>query len=307
MASNLNAPSEEALLSGDDREALQRLQSTMTFLMIGTQKAGTTWLSERLHEHEDAFVPDVKEAQFFNVNANYRKGFAWYASLFEEASGHRAVGECTPDYLWAHCNEVERAHKAVSFNVAERVYSAFPDIRIVITLRDPVARAVSAYHHFTNRGWIAPWRPLRDAAGEYGIASRGIYHLQLKPWFRLYPASRRKIFIYEEDIRPDDRKPRTAKELFRFLGLPVPARMDTLYKRVNARRGNALAWLNQVPLLRERYRGQQLARWIDRMTPKLVQSWLEPKIHPADIDALREMYEPHNRKLEDLLGRKLPW
>ncbi|MEM9226182.1 MAG: hypothetical protein AAGA24_06670, partial [Pseudomonadota bacterium] len=68
-----------------------------------------------------------------------------------------------------------------------------------------------------------------------------------------------------------------------------------------------MSYLNRVPLFRDKYRGQQVAVAINRMIPDRVQSMLEMHVSEADLAFLQETLEPHNRALETLLGRKLPW
>ena len=42
------------------------MMTSPTFLVIGAEKAGTTWLYDRLRRHPDIFMPDVKELHYFN-------------------------------------------------------------------------------------------------------------------------------------------------------------------------------------------------------------------------------------------------
>ncbi|CAN0605590.1 unnamed protein product, partial [Ectocarpus sp. 12 AP-2014] len=53
---------------------------TPDFLCIGAQRAGTTWLHNRLLEHPDLYLPPEKELQFFN--AFFDRGLDWYWAKF---------------------------------------------------------------------------------------------------------------------------------------------------------------------------------------------------------------------------------
>ena len=66
------------------------------YFVIGAPKAGTTSLCSHLGAHPDVFMSDPKEPQFFSHNLH--RGYEWYASLFESASGHAAVGEGSTTY-----------------------------------------------------------------------------------------------------------------------------------------------------------------------------------------------------------------
>ena len=69
-------------------------------LIIGAQKCGTTWLARMLGQHPDVFMAE-EEIHFFDRAHNFARGTAWYESHFAAAAGQSAVGEKTPDYLWA--------------------------------------------------------------------------------------------------------------------------------------------------------------------------------------------------------------
>lgn len=66
-----------------------------TFIGLGAQRAGTTWLYSCLAEHPEVFMSRKKELYYFSKN--YELGREWYESQFAEAAGARARGEITPD------------------------------------------------------------------------------------------------------------------------------------------------------------------------------------------------------------------
>jgi len=45
----------------------------ITFLLIGAQKAGTTWIHEVLNQHPDIYLPDEKETHFSTMRTCMRK------------------------------------------------------------------------------------------------------------------------------------------------------------------------------------------------------------------------------------------
>jgi Sulfotransferase family len=69
-----------------------------TFIGLGAQRAGTTWVYNCLVEHPEVFMTKKKELHFFYVN--YGCGLAWYESQFTDAAGAKARGEMTPDYMY---------------------------------------------------------------------------------------------------------------------------------------------------------------------------------------------------------------
>jgi hypothetical protein len=113
--------------------------------------------------------------------------------------------------------------------------------------------------------------------------------------------------IYEEDIKSDGAKTATLNSVCSHLGLPRMPDELPITKRVNARQDAALAYLNRVPLLRDRHRGRKLAQTLNSIIPKPVQGALSYDVPSRDKDYLRELFEPNIRRLESLIGRKTPW
>ena len=104
------------------------------FFCIGAQKCGTTSLFNLLVEHEDIFLPSVKEDHFFDVDERFNKGLDWYLDqYFKDANNEKIVGSITPDYLFFN-----KCPKRI-FNLLGK------DIKLIIILRNPVDRAYSHY------------------------------------------------------------------------------------------------------------------------------------------------------------------
>ena len=284
----------------------RRVSQTVTFLIIGAQKAGTTWICDVLRRHPDVFIPDLKELHFFEQEPNYSRGYEWYLDFFRGSEGALARGEGTPNYFYNVCTEKEQKDW-LSRDVPARVRKCLPDARLILSLRDPVERAISSYNHFVLRGNISPKVPIRDCWDERGIRSAGRYDLQLAKWLEYYDLSQFEIVIYEEDIKPDHRKLETVNRLLRAIGAAPIAEIPDLFKPSNARLDAAFAYLNQVPFLRDHPTGNKIRNRINSIIPDGVQKRLEIRIDPRDIDALREEFAPHNRALEAMIGRPLPW
>jgi hypothetical protein len=75
------------------------------FMVVGTQKAGTTWLFECLNEHPGVFVPELKEVHYFCPPEGWRvsraaKGEAWYRDLYAKAPKGSVCGDMTTDYMY---------------------------------------------------------------------------------------------------------------------------------------------------------------------------------------------------------------
>ncbi|MEO1405019.1 MAG: sulfotransferase domain-containing protein [Pseudomonadota bacterium] len=279
----------------------------ITFLLIGVQKSGTTWLHSMLKAHPDIFVPDAKEVHFFDLKAHYSKGVNWYLSQFDGIETETQVGELTPDYMWTHHSEPEAIDPTRHYDVPEKVHALLPDIKLLVSFRNPVDRAISAFHHNRTRGRIPLTKTLRDMKDHFGILSMSRYDLQLEAWLRHFDLSRFCILFYEVDILPDIGKLSTVNRVCDHLEVEQMSDLPNMSRRFNPRGDAAMSYLNRIPILREKYRGQQFARAINRIIPNKVQSLLEMQVSDADTMFLQETLEPHNRALETILGQKLPW
>lgn len=108
------------------------------FLIIGAQKAGTTSLFDYLQLHPDCIGSKTKEVGFFSSPQNYRKGNNWYHNNFPTLGLSKNIFfEATPEYLpylFTH----------------SLIYRYNPNIKLILILRDPIARAFSAWNMYLD-------------------------------------------------------------------------------------------------------------------------------------------------------------
>jgi len=198
-----------------------------TFLILGAQKAGTTWLADMLRQHPGICMPETKELHFFNKRANVAKGLTWYEEHFEDCDAP-VHGEATPNYLWCpeDPDEIEESGRVA--DVPHLVHETYPDLKFIVSLRDPVARAVSAYRTLIRGGFISPQTSILEAAHRHGILSMGDYQTDIERWFTYFPRSRFHFLIFEEDVKANRRN--TLQSIFDFLDVDpsfVPDDVDT--------------------------------------------------------------------------------
>ncbi|MBK7271063.1 MAG: sulfotransferase domain-containing protein [Flavobacteriales bacterium] len=108
------------------------------FLVLGTQKAGTSALFEMLRLHPRILAPKVKEPHFFNREDEFAKGMAYYFKQFPlvPLRGPEPITfEASAGYLY---NPL----------APERIKKHLPDAELFAVLRDPVQRAFSAWNMF---------------------------------------------------------------------------------------------------------------------------------------------------------------
>ncbi|HEX2104152.1 MAG TPA: sulfotransferase [Solirubrobacteraceae bacterium] len=138
------------------RRLLSRVP-TLDFVVIGAQKAGTTSLWRYLEDNPGLRMPPAKESPFF-TEAGYPHELGRYMrALFKDAPRSAKLGTVTVSYMLG-ANGVDVP------TVAARIRDAFPHVRLVALLRDPVDRALSA-HRMSLREH-GETRSFRDAVRE---------------------------------------------------------------------------------------------------------------------------------------------
>ncbi len=267
-----------------------------TFLIVGAQKSGTTWLAAQLRRHRDIFIAP-REIHFFDKAHNARRGAGWYAAHFADAGEAVAIGEKTPDYLWANGQGAEN-HLP---DVHRRIHALLPEARLVVVLREPVARAISAVRHLMRTRRVSPREPLdrllspvHPVCRAHGVLAKGCYAGQLAAFLELYPRERLLIFIFEDDVvAAPERSLRRACE---FLGVEPYLAVEPGAERNESRRSRLRLLMDYyLPALRPFTPG------LDR----LATAW-QPRPSAAVLEQLRAFYRPENERLFTLIGRRIP-
>jgi hypothetical protein len=196
------------------------LRQPPAFMIIGTQKGGTTSLHHYLNEHRGVTMAFKKEVHFFDYF--FFKGTNWYLAQFPLRSESAQTGEASPSYL---------SHP----DVPRRVHATFPDVKFIALLRNPVDRAYS-HHQMQYRRGNDPLS-FEDAIAQeperlrgsnpdmvrgnwrrYSYVSRGIYVEQLARWLELFPREQFLFIKSEEFFREPGR---LFDQVLRFLELPA--------------------------------------------------------------------------------------
>ena len=109
-----------------------------SFMIIGTQKGGTTALHEYLIQHSQLIAPKEKELHFFDTfDAVHIQD---YENKFPKKYFTNKISfESTPRYLYYP-------------GVAKKIYDYNPNMKFIVVLRDPVKRAYSAWNMYKQMG-----------------------------------------------------------------------------------------------------------------------------------------------------------
>ena len=284
-----------------------KLQDTISFMILGTQKGGTTWLANSLRLHKDVFIPPDKELEFYSNRERFERGYDEYLTKFQGSENYAQVGEATPSYFQTVFTDQEKLAPKYMPCPAERIAADLPDIRLILTLRDPIERAISAFHHIRTRGLVPLNKTLTDVGYSFGIVTHGHYADHLNRWLELYPEERFCILIFEEEIRSDKVKHASINKVCRHLGIDEFPECDAIYERHNDSLPPSMAYFSRVPLVKKHWRLKQTALQVSRASPDWVQSAFDYKVTLSDRDFLRNELGRQIEELEKLLGRDLPW
>lgn len=266
--------------------ATSALRPMPDFLITGTKRGGTTSLWNNLLRHPQVIgmYPQVrgrKSSDFFF--AADRESLSWYRSHFPSTVHRRArirhagaavSGEASPYYMYGpHCPQLIR--------------EVAPDTKLIVLLRDPVARAYSHYQERRQQGaeelgfeealaaeearlapdeqrWLDDPRYYSEAHDFYSYRSRGVYLPQVQRLLEAFP--RQQVLIMRsEDFNEDYQA--AFDEVSAFLGLD---RHDLGLAEHH----------NRIP-----------------RSPMAEQTRAE----------LAAYYRPHNEALEEFLGRGFGW
>jgi len=225
------------------------------FLGVGVQKCGTSWLDDHLRSHPALWLPAIKEIHYFDARyishshddpewpnklrkirvidslkwhfervapeswdfavlaqlAHIGRGALtdeWYGTVFAAAAPHQLCGEFTPDY--AYLPDAGIAH----------LKSLSPDLKIIISLRDPIDRAWSEIRMVAQDQGLSSESDLHDIAAQAEVIQRSDYAELLTRWGRFIPAERICV-TFVDDIA---RSPQSVMDtVCTFLDVPADA------------------------------------------------------------------------------------
>lgn len=158
------------------------------FLHLGPGKSGSTWLHEVLLLHPGVYLTEAKDLYFFS--RYYDRGLEWYRGQFRDASdSHDVVAEVCPDYL--ACPQAP-----------ERIRSCLgPEVKLMVTLREPATRAFSSYLYLRKHGLARPsFRETVEASPE--LVEEGRYATQLERYLQHFDRDSLRVGLFD-DLQSD--------------------------------------------------------------------------------------------------------
>lgn len=290
-------------------------------VVVGAPKCGTTSLYHYLKQHPEVYLPARKELHYFTRDQLVRDTAgpgdstvlqhlcadrAAYEAEFAAAAGQPIRGDISPSYF--------------DFaEVAPAMRRELGEARIVVLLRDPIAKAFSQYMHLvrdgreplpfyealqaeaerTRRGWSMIWR--------YAGGSR--YAPRLRHYLDAFGAERVRIYRFEDFIGDPQA---TLADLWRWLGIDSSVRPDTsrAFNASSRPRSRVVA-----SLISKRSPLAALARALvpagarARMTEAVrgLNAGAKGRVDDRSAAYLREIFRDDVRETETIVGRPLGW
>jgi hypothetical protein len=177
------------------------------FLLIGAMKSATSSLRLSLSTHPDlSFGAKHEPNSLASPDVMTASGRRRYEDLYSAAQPGQLLGDGSTAYskMPDVVGVPQRARELLG-----------PDIRIVYSVREPIARAESQHHHMWNRQQVP--RRFEDALQRYpGIRDYSCYAMQLQAWLDVFPIDQIKIVRFEDYVNDPTA---VLDELLAFLGL----------------------------------------------------------------------------------------
>jgi hypothetical protein len=260
--------------------------SVVTFLMVGCQRCGTTWVDRALREHPEVYLPAQKQTYFFD--REHERGDAWYLSQFAGVRGQKAVGEVATGYCLV--------------GAVPRMARLLPHVKLLMAVRHPVERA---YSNYLSRKTECGWPSFEEAIkAEPDLLERGRYIEQVEAICEHYDRERLLVLLHE-DLSSDDRA--YLASILRFLGVDEGFESSQQGRQVNAAMypglRSALKRVGLGPALRVASKspvGDALRSWKKRSG----RSGYKP-MNPRTREDLVRYYRPYNDRLSEWMGRDL--
>ncbi len=262
--------------------------SGITFLVVGCQRCGTTWVDAALREHPEVYLPPQKQTYFFD--RNHEKGLEWWLENFKgaEPGRHKAVGEVATGYCLVEASP--------------RMAAAAPQARLIMTMRHPVERAYSYYLTMKDETGQLPFAEAVERDPD--LLARGRYIEQIEQILRHYPRERLLLLTYDQ-LASNDRA--YFRQILEFIGVDPEFESSQFGQIRNSamfpRTRRALDRAGLRPVVRAVSRSP-VGDMIRRARKKAKRGY---STMPAEDRArILEHFEPSTRRLEALTGWSLP-
>jgi len=289
----------------------------LDFVGIGVARAGTTWIYECLKEHPQICMSKNEEGGFFNSLKEKNRGLKSYPDSYSFNFAHCPEGQIRGEYNPLYLADPEVLHL---------IKKHYPEIKIIVCLRNPVERA---YSHFLGTKLVGEISKTETFEGaiekgtENDCIKLGFYYSQLKTVFELFPENNILVLI-NEDIAKNPAK--FIQSIYEFLGVDssfIPSIVNEKLRQLSQNTLRSVLLNKAIRKALEFFRWKPLKpivvflkkigvnRLINLVTstnytpPTRRKPYTKPPIMEKDRKRLQEIYSPEIKNLEKLLNKDL--
>lgn len=280
-------------------------------MIVGAQKSYTTSLKMYLGEHPGIITHPQQEMAYFTDDKEYTGGFdralSHYFKGLNQKGGKKLIAKNAILYTYEEGIKRLRDHN--------------PDCKILLSLRNPVDRAYSAYlmeYNYADMGF--PFEKIMDVAAKadttywpYNLfIDAGNYAKYLKMIYTYFPREQVKVVLCDE-IKEDPIK--ACHEIFTWLGVDntfipeIKVHNPTVKAGPKVYARFAVRLLRKSPFLRKvagmiipshyNYKVGDFVRNLNKTKRKY-----EP-MNPATRAELLGYYSLSNKELEEMIGKNV--
>ncbi|MFE5341354.1 DUF6270 domain-containing protein [Isoptericola sp. NPDC056578] len=243
-------------------------------IIAGAHRAGTLWLYKQLARHQDIEMAPGKASNFFSRAdvLSDKDAVEGYSAHFRDIRTSPWRGERTPTYFWQTTESGFGVPRPSTPHAIKQGLGR--DVRILLSLRDPVTRAVSAFWHYVANGRAKVEEGIFRANPALGIVDIGFYERHYRHWRDALGEEALCTLLFD-DLEDSPRK---------YLGSALDAIGADDYPEF---------W--ESPILARRYNHHPGIDAIRRARP----------VSTQEIVALAHLYERDIQFVQELTGRDL--
>ena len=236
-------------------------------------KSGTTSLHLHLKKHPDISMSKKKETDFFLGPEVHDNSLEWYASQFDPEKPFR--GETSTSYT----------KDALYPGVPTRIHALLPNVKLVFTARDPIARISADWMH--NRAHGRETRSFAKAIRQDPkYVDTSSYAHQLKPFVELF--GRDNLLILDA-VALRDETAESVRAVVDFVGARPDVPLDTTkVYHVTEKKTEPAPVHRQMRRLGLSEKGRT-ARLVNRLPERFLarRPVVRPTVEPEDLELLR--------------------
>lgn len=305
----LNLTAIDEAIEADSKRGTLQLPN---ILLIGAQKGGSSALAHWLFTHgvcrPTAFPGENwrshrKEAHYFDKDDRFEQGIKFYAKRFYNCTSADYSMDATPAYL-AFPDRIKRTYDEAGNNQTE-------NLKIVVILREPIARDLSVYNHKASlfreqadrnvfwrnavnkkSGNLLPFEEYARTAFSHMLHPEepcaespvsfcyGLYAMFLKRWMQLFRHRQILVLSYDELIQNEEK---LMWRLRTFIGLEDgegPAEIE----EVNTKHDEHKLSLPPCQLQKKMARGYNIAnKELYKLLERKKVPWMEQRPFPPFV------------------------